>query len=267
MARGYVAGVIRGLFDAVFQPHRFVQSRTDDYAGGWLWTTFEMNRLAVVYVVNLALYAVPLTLAGIGVQSDAAAPAWFAALVGALGDPTTLYQFLSALVQNSAFLTVAAVLTLVNYHAAVVLALSSKGVLQTAHTITYSTSAYLAGMFSLVWYLSQSATTEVAAAFVAGLQAKFIYYFIDVLGSDLALGSGRPEPVAIDAMSQEGQLVVALLALCVLYYLYSMYLGARINHGASRFTGVLVLGAVGAAPALYVVGTILAYELGLATVA
>ncbi|NHN42486.1 hypothetical protein G9C85_12740 [Halorubellus sp. JP-L1] len=262
MATGYVAGVVRGLFDAVFQPHRFVRSRTDEYAGGWLWTALELNRLAVVYVVNLALYAIPLTLAGIGVQSTAASPEWFAAVVGGFSDPETAWQFLSALVQNSAFLTVAAVLTLVNYHVAVLLTLNSDGILQTAHTITYSTSAYLAGMFSLVWYLSQAETTSVAAEFVVALQAQFVYLLIDLLGSDLALPSGRPDPVNIAAISNEGQLVIAGLVVCVLYYLYSMYLGARINHGASRFTGLLVLAAVGAAPALYIVGTILAYELG-----
>lgn len=88
MATGYVAGVVRGLFDAVVQPRRFVQSRTDNYAAGWVWTALEMNRLVVVYVVNLALYAVPLTLAGIGVQSTADAPGWFAALAAGLADPT-----------------------------------------------------------------------------------------------------------------------------------------------------------------------------------
>lgn len=262
MATGYVAGVIRGLFDAVFQPHRFVQSRTDEYAAGWAWTALELNRLAVVYVVNLALYAVPLTLAGIGVQSTAAAPEWFAALSGGVADPETTWQFLSALVQNSAFLTVAALLTLVNYHLAVLVTLNSRGVLQTAHTITYSTSAYLAGIFSLVWYLSQSATTTAAAGFVAGVQAEFVYALIDALGSDLALPGGRPEPVQVSAISGEGQLIIGGLALCVLYYLYSMYLGARINHGASRFTAVLVLLAVAAAPALYIVGTILAHAFG-----
>lgn len=266
MATGYAAGLVKGLFDAVFQPHRFVQSRTDEYAAGWVWTAFELNRLVVVYLVNLGLYAIPLTLAGIGVQSTAAAPEWFGVLFGGIADPTTTWQFLSALIQNSAFLTVAALLTLVNYHAAVVLSLNSRGILQTAHTITYSTSAYLAGIFSLVWYLSQSSTTEVAAAFVIALQKQFIYVFIDLLGSDLALPSGRADPVPIAEVSAEGQLVIAGLVLCVLYYLYSMYLGARINHGASRFTGLLVLGAVAAAPALYIVFTILAYAFGFAVV-
>lgn len=267
MATGYVAGVLKGLFDAIIQPHRFVQSRTDEYAAGWVWTTFELNRLAVVYVVNLALYAVPLTLAGIGIQSTAAAPGWFGGLVGGFADAGTTWQFLSALVQNSAFLTVAAALTLVNYHLAVVLTLSSRGILQTAHTITYSTSAYLAGIFTLVWYLSQAKTTSVAADFVVGLQAEFIYLFIDLLGSDLALPGGRPEPVRIAAISTEGQLVIGGLVVFVLYYLYSMYLGARINHGASRFTALVVLFAVAAAPALYIVGTILVNSLQFVSVA
>jgi len=42
--------------------------------------------LVVVYVVNRALYAVPLTLGSIGVQSSATAPAGFAALVGGVAD-------------------------------------------------------------------------------------------------------------------------------------------------------------------------------------
>ena len=50
----------------------------------------------------------------------------------------------------------------------------------------------------------------------------------------------------------------------VLYYLYSTYLGARINHGAARFTRFLVLAAVAAAPELHIVGTILAYSFDVA---
>lgn len=266
MASGYAAGIARGLFDAILRPDRFVRSRTDEYAGGWIWLGYESVRLGVVYLLNLALYAIPLTLAGIGVQSTATPPSWFRDVVGAIVSPTTTWQFLVALLQNSAFLTIAAVLTFLTYHAAVLLTLSSRGVLQTAHTVTYSTSAYLAGMFSLVWYLSQSSATETAAAFVVALQKAFVYYFIDRLGSDLALPTGRPTHVELGTVSLEGQIVLTALVVCVLYYLYSMYLGARLNHGVSRFTGLIVVLAVTASPAIYVVGTILAYALGIALV-
>jgi hypothetical protein len=257
MAYSWMSGTIVGLFNAVFRPSVFVSGRA---AAGERTRLFVLRRvasLAVVYVVNLALYATPLTLTGFGVNQEATPPAWFAeSAVASFGNPAAVWRFLTGFAQNSAFLLVATVLTLVTFHASVVLARSSKGILQTVYTVVYSTSAYLAGIFTVVWYLSTNEGVTAARELVIAAQKAFIYYFIDLTGSSLGLPGGRPDAVDPGALSSDGTTIIALLAVMGLYYLYSLYLGTRINHRAGRFTGVLVVSFVAASPAIYVLGLI-----------
>ncbi|WP_439025732.1 hypothetical protein [Haloarchaeobius sp. DT45] len=263
MSRRITIGIVRELYHAVFRPSDFVQARTSSYTQSRVGTVVEANRLVVVYIANLLLYAIPLTLAGVGVQKSQPAPEWFAnSVFAAFAEPTPLWQFWTALIENCSFITVALIITLINYHAAVALLLSSRGILQTMHTVVYTTSMYLAIIFSLVMHLSTSPTIQVADDLVINVQKAFFYFFIDTLGSNLELPQGRPEQILLTNVTQEGQLVIAGLVLSLLYYLYSLYLGARLNHGTSRVTALLVIGAVGAAPALYVVGIILANTYG-----
>ena len=259
MTAGWVAGIVVGLFNAIFRPSKFVSSETVGNVGGLIATFRQASGLTVVYAVNVALYAGPLTLAGLGVQSSADPPAWFQASAFArVGDPQGLWPLLDGFAQNSAFLVVASVLTLVTFHAGILLTLNSKGVIRTLHTVVYSTSAYLAGIFTVVWYLSTNEGVTVARDLVISVQATFIYYFIDLFGADLGLPSGRPEPVDVALMSQRGTVILAVLLLLGLYYLYSLYLGTRINHHMSRFGGVVAVVFVALSPAIYVVGLILA---------
>ncbi|WP_435335072.1 hypothetical protein [Haloarchaeobius sp. TZWWS8] len=264
MTRRITHGIVRELYNAVFNPSRFVRAQTSSYTQSRVGVVVEANRLVVVYVLNLLLYAVPLTLAGVGVQKSQPAPDWFAASAfAAFADPNALWQFWTALLDNCSFITVALVITFLNYHAAVALSLSSKGVLQTMHTVVYTTSAYLAAIFTLVMHLSTSPTIQVADQIVINVQKSFFYFFIDALGSGLALPSGRPTPVDMANVTLEGKLAIAGLVISLLYYLYSLYLGARLNHGTTRTTAFLVIGAVGAAPAIYVVGIIVANTNGM----
>jgi len=260
MPAGWVVGALSGLFDAVVRPSRFVAGRTVEDNGSRFRALRKLAKLTVVYVTNLALYALPLTLTGFGVNESATAPAWFAAsAASALADPTELWQFLAGFVQNSAFLFVATVLTLLTFHAGVVLSRSSQGLMQTVHTVVYSTSAYLAGIFTVVWFLSTNDGVAAARDLVLAAQAQFVYVFIDLLGSDLGLPGGRPDPAPVAELSGDGRLLLAVLVVMGLYYLYSLYLGARINHHTSRFTGLVVVTFVALSPALYVVGLVLAY--------
>ena len=259
MSRGWVGGVVAGLFDAVFRPSEFVTASSAGGAGG-LRSLRRSASLSLVYAVNLVLYAGPLTLAGFGVDVSAAPPAWFRrTALAALGDTATIWQLGLGFAQNCAFLLVASVLTLVTCHAGVVLTRNSAGPLRTLHTVVYSTSAYLAGIFTVVWYLSTNGTVVVARDFVVAAQAAFIYYFIDLFDAGLGLPGGRPAAVPAAELSHRGTLALALLALMALYYLYSLYLGTRINHGATRTSGLLVVAFVVCSPALYVVGLILVY--------
>ncbi|WP_435360809.1 hypothetical protein [Haloarchaeobius sp. DFWS5] len=259
MTRRITVGIGRELYNALFNPSQFVRARTSSYTQTNVGTFVEVNRLVVVYVLNLLMYAIPLTLAGVGVQKSQPAPAWFEASVfAALADADALWQFLTALLENCSFITVALVITLLNYHVAMALSLNSKGILQTLHTVVYTTSAYLAAIFTLVMYLSTSPAIEVADEIVINVQKSFFYFFIDATGSGLALPSGRPEPVVMANLTQEGKLAIAGLVISLLYYLYSLYLGARLNHETTRSGALLVIAAVGAAPAIYVVGIIFA---------
>lgn len=264
MAYRWLSGTILGLFDAVFRPSRFVSGRATAVSNERLFVVKRSLYLTAVYVTNLALYATPLTLTGFGVNQNATPPAWFAdSAVAAVGNPAAAWRFLTGFLQNSAFLFVATVLTLVAFHAGVVLTRSSQGILNTVYTVVYSTSAYLAGIFTVVWYLSTNEGVAAARDLVIAAQGSFIYFFIDALGSDLGLPGGRPDPVDPSALSADGTTILAVLVVMALYYLYSLYLGSRINHRADRSTGILVVTFVALSPALYVVGLVLVYSGGL----
>lgn len=264
MAYGWVTGTIVGLFNAVFRPSKFVAGRTTVTNGGRLLILRKVVYLAAVYAVNLALYAAPLTLTGFGVNESATPPEWFVqSLATYFGEPVTLWQFLTGFVQNSAFLVVATVLTLITFHTGVFLSRNSKGVLRTVHTVVYSTSAYLAGIFTIVWYLSTNESVTTTRNLVIAVQKGFIYFFIDLTGSNLGLPGGRPEAIVLSDLSSDGTLLLALLVVVGFYYLFSLYLGTRINHHTSRFSGLLVVAFVALSPAVYVIGLIVAYSGGL----
>lgn len=260
MAAKWVFRAVTGLFDAVFRPSRFVAGHTAEGGRSRLRVLRKLAHLTVVYVTNLALYALPLTLTGFGVDESATAPDWLTNSVApGFGHPDELWRFLSGFVQNSAFLFVATVLTLFTFHTGVLLSRNSKGLIQTVHTVVYSTSAYLAGIFTVVWALSTSEGVTVARELVVTVQKEFVYYFIDLLGSDLGLPGGRPDPTPVSDLSADGTSLLAVLIVLGLYYLYSLYLGTRINHHTSRFTGLVIVTFVALSPALYVIGLILVY--------
>lgn len=247
-----------GVFDAVFRPSRLVGVSPERYVGK-AGATPAASRLLAVYFVNILLYAVPLTAAGIGVRSGGTAPPWFADLVPpALGAPRPVWRLATALAQNSASLIAGTALTFATYHATVVVTLNSRGTLRSLHTVIYSTSAYLAGIFTVVWVLSTNPAVTVAREFVIGVQKRFIYACIDVLDADIGLPGGRPGDVSLAGASQVGTLTLAVLALLAAYYLYSLYLGARINHRTSRTAAAFTVLAVAVSPAIYVFGSILA---------
>lgn len=254
--------VFRTVFqpiDILFRPSNLVEGQVSDYSASTIGTWRVMLGLSAYFAVNLVLYAVPLTLAGYGVVSTADAPPLFTAYLGSLfADPTAAYQFLLSTVQNSAYLLVASGLTLVTYHVGVVLTRSSRGYLQSLHTVVYSTGVYLALIFTLVWYLSQAEAIVVADQVMLNVQKEFIYYFIDLYDVNLSLPSGRPTPVDTSRLTLQGKLALGGIAAGFLYYGYALYLGSRINHRASRLSSALAVGFVGVSPVLYVSGSIFA---------
>jgi len=252
------ATLLYGLFDAVFRPSQFVRAQTSTYSTSRVAVATQAIRLTLVWGVNLVLYALPLTLSGIGFSSEAAAPPAFGAVVGpVVQSPDTAWQVLVGFVQNSAFLTVATGLALVAFHGSVLVVRRSRGFVQSLHTVVYTTSAYLAGMFTVVMFLSTADGLARAREFVLTVQANFILGVIDLLNVDLTLPGVQTGSLELAGLTQSGATLIAVLAVLSLYFLYSMYLGARLNHGMSRVQAWVVVAGVLASPAAYIAGSAL----------
>ena len=245
------------VYDAIFRPSRFVGANVNRMQGRAVQDVAAVSRLLVVFAGNLVIYAVPLTLAGFGTAPAAAAPRSLAAVSTPLGlSPTWTWDFLRRFVQNSLYITLAAALTFAAFHGSVQFTRSSTGVVPSLHTVVYSTSAYLAGVFSVVWLLSTSASIAVADTLVLNAQKRFVYIIIDATGASLVLPSGRPTPVSLADATPADQAAPATLAVILGYFVYSLYLGSRINHGASRLTATLTVLTVGLTPVVFVLGSI-----------
>ena len=263
MARGITSKTVGQLFNALFRPARFVGADVDALHGSIVTKANQLFGLVLVLTVNVVAYGVPLTLGGAGTIQGGGPPALVADLAPVVGArPDVVWRFVLRLAENCVYLLVATGLTFVTFHLSTVVTLSSSGILPTLHTVVYSTSAYLAGVFSFVWYIATAKPIAVADQLVLNVQTAFIYFFIDWMGADLALPSGRPRPVDTALLTLEGKLAIAGLAVMCGYFIYSMYLGSRLNHNASRTTGLLTIGAVLSAPAVFVLGSIIAAMIG-----
>jgi hypothetical protein len=260
MKRGFVARTARGVYDAVFRPSAFVGADHEALEGSLLGVGRQFAGLTVVFLTNLLAYAVPLTLAGFGAVPQSTPPAAFAAFVAPIApDAVAAWLFVRRFLQNGLYLTGAAVATFLAFHASVLLTRSSSGILPSMHTVIYSTSAYLAGIFTFVMYLDTRAAFSRAAELVLWVQLQFVYGVIDAMGSDLTLqNAARPTAIPPQDVSFGGQLLVAGLAVASVYYVYSLYLGSRVNHDTSRTTAVLTVAAVLTTPVLFVVGSVFA---------
>mgnify|MGYP006298222105 CR=1 FL=1 len=247
-----------GIFDAVFRPSTFVQSQVDNYTNNWLGQLIVGSRLSVFYLFNLVLYAGPLTLSGFGQSTVTIVPGPL--LEGFLGlfvaDTGAAFDFGVRLLQNSAYIFVASILVFFTFHLGIIVARSSTGILQSVHTVTYSVGIYLAAIFTLVWYLSTAEAIAVADNWLIAIQKQYIYFFLDILEVGVDLPTGRPDPVDLGQLTPQGQFALAGLFLSVFYFLYTLYLGARINHDATRLESLIAVGTVSVAPALYVIGSI-----------
>jgi len=253
-----IGSVARAIFNAIIRPQRFVASKTHSYGGTRVAALRKFVSLLGVFVINVIAYAIPLTLAGFGIRDTQQPPVAFASVATNVGiSPDAGWTLAFAFVQNSLFITVATGITLVTFHIGIVLIRSSRGVLQSTHTVVYTTSAYLAAIFSGVWYLTSQQGVNGARAMVRNLQAEFVYRIIDLLGANVTLPGGRPETLLPQSISTTGEWVLALLVIAILYYLGSLYFGARVNHRAGRLGSLIAVTAVALSPVVYVAGSII----------
>ncbi len=256
--------VVRGLgrilsaaFDAMFRPSEFVAAERRVYTTNRASAISHFRSLITVYLTNLALYAGPLTLAGFGVGSTVDPPPRVVALLAEpLGDPITVWQLLLAFFQNSAYITALTVVTIITFHLGAFLTFNSRGAIQSVHTVVYTSTAYLAGLFTLAWYLATNPNVPAAREFVLNLQREFVFIVLDFLGVSLTLPGGRPESIAMGEFTRQGIFLIVLLVLMTVYYLYSLYLGARINHRMRRGNALVTLVIVATSPVLYIIGSV-----------
>lgn len=255
MGRTIVSQTLRGVYDAIFRPSQFVSVSYQSLEGSFWNKIRQLTVLAAIFVFNLLLYALPLTIAGFGtVPNTGNIP------LGVVADaPAEEVRFLLRFLQNSLYLTGAAGTTFLAFHAGVLLTRSSQGLLASLHTVTYSTSGYLAAIFTFVVSIQTSAQFSRTADLLIWFQVGFVYSIIDLLNTNLVLeGVNRGSSVPPQELSTFGQFLVASLLLTCLYYLYSMYLGSRLNHNASRTTAALTVLAVMSTPIFFVIASVVA---------
>ncbi|MDR5673162.1 hypothetical protein RH858_08365 [Halalkaliarchaeum sp. AArc-GB] len=262
MGRNYLKSLVVDLFDAVFRPEEFVAVRGVLGGGTTHQKVKHTVALLVVFVVNLFLYAGPLTLAGYGVVEQDTTPDAAILLFSPFMDVEMATYLVGGFIQNSAFITVLTLVTFVTYHGMLILTLNSQGILLTLHTIVYSVSAYLAGIFTVLVVLTEQEQLATARDLVLEIQIRFLNYAYDLFGVPVEqrvfVSSGE---IQLTALSRTEVAVLTVLVVLVLYFVYSLYLGARINHRGSRFSALLALVAVLLSPLLYVAGLI-AWSLG-----
>lgn len=257
MAR-YMPAWIALIVWAFVNPRSYIGARSSVYEQGITMRIQKAIQLVGLYVVGIGLYALPLTYAGIGMTDATREPhPAVAPLADSLSlDARELWQFITAFAENSIFLVAGSVLVFVVLHAAVVLLRTSKGMLQTVHTVVYSTGMYLAAIYSLVWAASIMDGVETAEGVVLTVQSRFVNAVIDLVGADLQFLSGTTALPDTDKLTLMGVLLLISLACLSAYFLYSMYLGVRINHDGSRLTAIGAVAVVLASPVLYVIGSV-----------
>lgn len=258
--------VLQGLFDAVFRPEEFVSSEGALYSGSWSLAFSQGGYLVFVYLVNLILYAVPLTLTGVGFRLVPTPPGWFLAVADVVvGDPRSLWEFSWAVYRNSYFITGMVGVVLLTYHGAVVYARASRGFLQSFHTVVYTSTAYLAAIYTILTTLSTMDGVDRAAELATALQQLAFVNIVDiinrVLPTTVESPFGTPGEIPLSGFSELGSFLLMLLVLSGLYFLYTLYLGARINHQTSRLEGLIVVLGVVAAPIAYIAGSVLFSDL------
>lgn len=192
--------MVGSLLDIVFRPEAFLRSRPEAYDQGWRGKGRIAGRSIAFLGVNLLLYAVPLTVAFAGI----------AEIDPLAGVPLVAYPFV--------LLTG---VTVWAFHAAVVITRNSRGFITSFQTVTTTVGAYLALAigFAFPVLLARGALGEF-------LRGATLYLFIFSGDSVTA-----PSPSEITV-------VLAVVAGC--YYAYSLYIAARVRHGATRFEGAIV---------------------------
>lgn len=249
-------GQVTWLYDIAFRP-------SDLFEGSSAYTSQSiLDRLSIVvsvtlfFLANVLLYALPLSLAGIGFVEDEPAHPQFAEFSqGLVNDPDYWWMVLVRLVNNAEFLVIFGFLTYVLFHVGIWLTGKSKGLIQSYRIVMINTSIYLAIIFNLAWYAVGSERTAIARDFVDWLFREYFAFVANLVGTAPPFPVELPPNLANLSPMGKATLVALLVSVC--YYVYVLYIGARKVHDLTRYEAAVVMGFALSSPLLFAAGSIL----------
>lgn len=249
-------GQVRWLFAIAFSPQDLIETSSAYHSGSLLDRLGIVASVTLFFFANIILYALPLSLAGIGFVDDEPAHPQFAALSQTIvEDPDYWWMVLIRLVNNAQFLVIFGFLTYFLFHAGIWLTGKSNGPIPSYRIVMINTSIYLAIIFNLAWFAVASEQTVIARDLFDWLFREYFAVVAEFLGAPPPFPVQVPPTLA--SLSVMGQATLVGLAVALCYYVYVLYIGARQVHRLTRYEASLVMGFALSSPVIFAAGSIL----------
>lgn len=244
---------VRWLIDVILFPGNVVRNPAVSNRSSLIARIKVFLRLTVFFIVNIVLYALPLSLAGIALGVSEREPlTLIVEIVDALPESSLITasgasNVLLRLANNSISLIVFAFLSFLMYHIGIFFTRKSDGAILSYYTIMISTSIYLAILFNISWYMV--AQTETARYLIDWAVRQFFISSANLINVEPTVSAGEFQNLS--ALSTEGQIGFILLAVFLCYYIYVLYVGARSLHELTRYESITVVGFVSTSPVVF----------------
>lgn len=249
-------GQVRWLFDIAFRPRELIEASSADRSRSIFDRLNIFVSVTLFFLANVILYALPLSLAGVGFVEDEPAHPQFAEFSQSIvNDPDYWWMVLVRLVNNAEFLVIFGFLTYVLFHVGIWLTGKSTGLIQSYRIVMINTSIYLAIIFNLAWYAVGSDQTAIAREFVDWLFREYFAFVANLVGTAPPFPLELPPNLANLSLMGKATLVGLLVSVC--YYVYVLYIGARKVHDLTRYEAAVVMGFALSSPVLFAAGSLL----------
>lgn len=249
-------GQVRWLFNIAFRPRELIDAPSVSHSQSIFDRVNIFISVTIFFLANVILYALPLSLAGIGFVDDEAAHPQFAEFSqGIVNDPDYWWMVLVRLVNNAEFLVIFGFLTYVLFHVGIWLTGKSTGQIHSYRIVMINTSIYLAIIFNLAWYAVAGEQTVIARDFVDWLFREYFAFVANLVGTAPPFSLEVPPNLANLSPMGKAMLVGLLVSVC--YYVYVLYIGARKVHDLTRYEAAVVMGFALTSPVLFAAGSLL----------
>jgi hypothetical protein len=229
-------GNFRVLFDVIFNPRNLIDSSsryTNQSVAERLKTFISVT---IFFFLNVIIYALPLSLQGTGFVGDSFS--------------------VRLLINNSSSLVSFGFLTYFLYHFGIWVTRRSSGLIPSYRVVMINTSIYLAIIFNLLW-IGVFRTETLGRLFNWAFQMLFrtIGYYVGV-PPDFDSGLETLPPGSILLSASERAIIVGLIiAFC--YYLYVLYIGAKMVHNLTRYESAVAIGFVLTSPVIFAAASLI----------